>query len=375
MKIKISKQLLHNILSKVMGFTERKTTLSILSHVLLEANEDLLIIKATDLNTSIQVSSTCAIEEQGACAVNCKDLLEVIKEMPDGDISLWTEKNIRLNIVLSKNKAKLNIMEAEEYPMVDLQQRGTGLSVDPEVIKSMIDKTIFSISTSSETDTKYTLSGAKLSYGEDDVTGLSFLEMTTTDSRRLSIIRQDIPEKLDIGEGIILPRKGMQELRKLIEFGEEDSFVILTKDSLYYKSADTIATVRLIEGRFPDFRGIQNLDMYTTHVIVNLVELVNALKFCSTMVSDVVNCVRFTFKSDQIILYANNPERGDVEVPISCEHKGEEIEINFNPRFFLDCLSHITGEVELRLKGTQGPCLITPFGRHDCKWIVMPLRY
>ena len=375
MKIKISTQVLHNILSKVMGFTEKKTTLSILSHVLLETSEDLLIIKATDLNTSIQVSSACLVEEQGACAVNCKDLFEVIKEMPDGEISLWTEKNIRLHIVLSKNKAKLNIMEAEEYPMVDLQQRGTGLSIDPEVIKSMIDKTIFSISTSAETDTKYTLGGAKLSYGEDDITGLSFLEMTTTDSRRLSIIRQDIPEKLDISEGIILPRKGMQELRKLIEFGDEDAYIIFTKDSLYYKSADTIATVRLIEGKFPDFRGIQSLDMYTTHVTVSLTELVNALKFCSTMVSDVVNCVRFTFKSDQIILYANNPERGDVEVPIACEHKGEEIEINFNPRFFLDCLSHITGDVELRLKGSQGPCLITPFGRNDCKWIVMPLRY
>jgi DNA polymerase III sliding clamp (beta) subunit (PCNA family) len=115
--------------------------------------------------------------------------------------------------------------------------------------------------------------------------------------------------------------------------------------------------------------------MYTTHVTVNSVELINALKFCSTMVSDAVNCVKFTFKHEQILLNATNPDRGDVEVPITCEHTGEEIEINFNPRFFLDCLVHIPEDVELRLKGAQGPCLITPFGRNDCKWIIMPLRY
>jgi DNA polymerase-3 subunit beta len=366
---------LFNILSKVIGFTEKKTTLSVLSHVLLETKDEGLVVKATDLNTSIQVQSKCKVEEQGACAVNCKDLLDVIREMPEGELSLWIEKGIRLHISLSKNKAKLNIMDAQEYPMVDLHVRGTGLSLDPQVIKSMIDKTVFSISMTAESDTKYTLGGAKLSYIEDEISGMPYLEMTTTDSRRLSIIRQGLPEKLDIGEGIILPRKGMQELKKLIEIAEDDSSVIFTKDSLYYQSVDTLATVRLIEGKFPDFRGIQNLDMYTTHVTVNSSELMNALKFCSTMVTDVVNCVKFSFLKDQILLYANNPERGDVEVPISCEHTGEEIEINFNPRFFLDCLAHIQEDAELRLKGAQGPCLITPFGRNDCKWIVMPLRY
>ena len=146
MKIKISKKSLFNSLTKVMGFTERKTTLSILGHVLLETKGDMLKVKATDLNTSIQVIDKCSVLEQGSCAVNCKDLVDVIREMPEGDLSLWTEKNIRLHISLSKNKAKLNIMDAEEFPLIELAQKGQGLSLDPTIIKTMIDKTIFSIS-------------------------------------------------------------------------------------------------------------------------------------------------------------------------------------------------------------------------------------
>jgi DNA polymerase-3 subunit beta len=375
MKCIIQKSVLQNMLAKVQGFTDRKTTLPILSHVLLETYEGGLKVKATDLHTSIQVSTSCAVEEQGACAINCRSFFDLIRELPDDSLLLWTENHVRAHVVVGNFNTKLNIMDPEEYPMVEFHEKELGLTIDPSIIKNMIDKTIFSIPSTAESDTKYTLGGALLSYGEDEHSHIPYIEMVTTDSRRLSVVRSSIAEQIDVGQGIIVPRKGMQELRRLIEGGDEDATILLTKDSIYYTSTDTIATVRLIDGKFPDYRGIIKIETYPICTRINAADLLNALRVCSTMVSDIASCVKFLFKEGQTILYAQNPDQGDVEISLPCDHQGEEIETNFNPRYFIDCLAYIAGEAEIRLKGSQGPCLITPGEITESKWVIMPMRF
>jgi len=375
MKCKIQKSVLQGMLSKVQGFTERKTTLPILSYVLLETSPDGLKIKATDLHTSIQVRTQCEIEEQGACAINCKSFFDLIRELPDDLLTLFTEERLRAHLVVGDFKTHLNIMDPEEFPMIEFGEREIGLSIDPLIIKGMIDKTIFSIPSSSESDSKYTLGGALLTYGEDELTSMPYIEMVTTDSRRLSVIRNDIAEKIDLSHGIIVPRKGMQELRRLIDIQEEDASILLTKDSIYYTSPDTVATVRLIDGKFPDYRGIVKIDTYPIYIRIDALALLNALRVCATMVTDIASCVRFQFTQGKTVLFAHNPDQGDVEIPLPCDHQGDDIEINFNPRYFMDCLAYIEGEAEIHLKGPQGPCLVTPLERTDSKWVIMPMRF
>lgn len=375
MKCTLAKGILQNMLSTVQGFTDRKTTLPILSHVLLETETGVLKVKATDLHTSIQVSAACEVQEQGACAINCKSFFDLIRELPDDTLTLWTEERQRAHIVVGDFNTKLNIMDAEEYPMVEFPTREVGLTIDPTIIKSMIDKTIFSIPSSAESDTKYTLAGALLTYGEDEKSGLPFIEMVTTDSRRLSVVRSDVAEKIDLGQGIIVPRKGMQELRRLIEADAEDASILLTKDSIFYSAPNTVATVRLIDGKFPDYRAIIKVDTYPIYIRIDSQALLNALRVCATMVTDQASCVKFQFTQGRTVLYAHNPDQGDVEIPLPCDHQGEDIEINFNPRYFMDCLSYIDGEAEIHLKGPQGPCLVTPLERTDSKWVIMPMRF
>lgn len=375
MKCILPKGILQGMLATVQGFTDRKTTLPILSHVLLETTTDGLKIKATDLHTSIQVRTDCTVEEQGACAINCKSFFDLIRELPDNDLLIWTEERQRAHIVVGDFNTKLNIMDPEEYPMIEFPEHALGLTVDPAIIKSMIERTIFSIPSAAESDTKYTLGGALLIHGEDENTGLSFLEMVTTDSRRLSVVRADVAEKIDLGQGIIVPRKGMQELRRLIEADEEDATILLTKDSIFYHTPNTTATVRLIDGKFPDYRAIIGVDTYPVAIRIDAQELLGALKVCATMVTDIASCVKFHFTKGRTILYAHNPDQGDVEIPLPCNHQGEDIEINFNPRYFMDCLAYIDGEAEIHLKGPQGPCLVTPLDRTDGKWVIMPMRF
>ncbi len=373
MKCTIAKNVLQGMLAKVQGFTERKSTLPILSHVLLELKDGEMQIKATDLHTSIQVTRECSVNSKGACAVNAKSFLEIIKELPSEDVALWSEDGTKLHIEVGNYKSTLNIMDPEEYPSIDFKDLNSGTSIDPDIMKYMIDRTIFSIPVPDEDDTQYTLGGALLTTGEED--GVKYIEMVTTDSRRLSLARHRLDSELDMGDGIVVPRKGVHELKRLMEGNDESAGIQLTSDSIYYVSADTVATVRLIDGRFPDYRGVVDLDSYAVTTTISSFELLNALKVCSAMMSDVSNCVKFFFKDGKALLYAHNPDQGDAETVVESSHMGDEIEANFNPRYFMDCLAHIDGDVDIRLKATQGPCLVTPAGSVDSKWVIMPMRF
>jgi DNA polymerase-3 subunit beta len=374
MKCNIQKTILQNMLAKVQGFTEKKSTLPILSHVLLEARGDSLQVKATDLHTSIQVNSPCEVLQAGACAINGKSFYDIIRELPEQMLQIRIDDGSRAHIDSVNNKIKMNVMDPEEYPMVEFTDIDKGYSVDLSVMKPMIERTIFSIPASSESDSKYTLGGALLTSGKDEA-GRGHIEMVSTDTRRLSVVRFHTDEHIDMGSGIIVPRKGLQELKRLMDNKEDDSRMLLTRDSIFFISPDTTATVRLIDGKFPDYQSVVSFDAFPVFTKINAQELHSVLKVCVAMVSDISNCVKFSFQKDKTIVFANNPDQGEVETPIPSELHGQELEINFNPRYFMDCLSFIEGDTEIRLKGPQGPCMITDNGITESKWVIMPMRF
>jgi len=374
MKCRVPKTNLQNMLAKVQGFTERKSTLPILSHVLLETEEGSMRIKATDLHTSIQVSTECTVETPGSCAINAKSFYDVIRELPEEELLIWTEEYTRAHIKAGNKHVKLNIMDPEEYPTIEFASLSTGFSIPVDIMKPMIERTIFSTPPVSESDSKYTLNGALLVTREEKPKN-TFIEMVTTDSRRLSMARYRIPGKHDMGEGIIVPRKGLQELKRLMDGKDEGASMMLAKESLFYVSKDTTATVRLIDGKFPDYRSIVAAEAYPLVTRVNAQELLGMLKVCTAMVSEMASCVKFSFTKNKTGIYANNPEQGEVETSIDSQHEGEDVEITFNPRYFMDCLAFIEGEAEIRLKGPQGPCMITDSGKTDCRWVIMPMRF
>ncbi|MFY9397770.1 MAG: DNA polymerase III subunit beta [Desulfomonilia bacterium] len=374
MKCRIQKSTLQNMLAKVQGFTEKKSTLPILSHILLEVIDDSLQVKATDLHTSIQVNSPCEASEPGACAINGKSFYDVIRELPDQALLLVAEEKSHVYITAENKKIRMNIMDPEEYPMVVFPDMEGGYSLDVSVMKPMIERTIFSIPSSSESDSKYTLGGALLTSGVDSAQG-PYIEMVSTDTRRLSVVRYLTEQHIDMAGGIIVPRKGLQELKRLMDNREEDSRFLLTKESIFYLSPDTRATVRLIDGKFPDYQSIVSPDAFPIYTRINAQELYSVLKVCIAMVSDISNCVKFSFHKDKTVVFASNPDQGEVESPISSEHHGMELDINFNPRYFLECLSFIDGDMEIRLKGSNGPCMITDNGITQSRWVIMPMRF
>ncbi|MCD6280769.1 MAG: DNA polymerase III subunit beta [Deltaproteobacteria bacterium] len=375
MHIKVKKEQLQKGLQKVQGFTdsERSSTMPILSHILMETEGDGLNIKATDLHTSIQVKMACDIEEPGACTVHSKGLLDITRELPNGDISMNIHEDGRIHITLNRYRFKLNIMDPEEYPLIDFSKIDEGIVISPDIIKFMIDNTFFSISQGNTGELKYTLEGAHLVTAKDGDT--SYLEMATTDAKRLAFVRRPIDRTIDTSSSIIIPRKGLQEIRRLIETSDTDASMRFTEGSLYFVSDDTIATVRLMSGSFPEYAGVIKPDAYPIKISVDSGELLSALKVCSALLSEMSNSVRFVFSGTTTTLYAKDPEKGDVEVTVDSSQSGPEVDITFNPKYFIDCLSMISGEAVILLKNSEGPCLIMPGNDPDRRWLIMPMRY
>lgn len=375
MKWICSKDILQEALSKTQGFTERKTTLSILGHVLLISRAETLTVRATDLHTSIEVIVPCTVESAGSCAISAKGLFDVIRELPEGMLTFETDEDgSRARLWIGNQKVILNIMESEEFPSIDLAIPGKGVNIPVDAMKFLIERTIFSIPISAETDTKYSLGGA-LIVSRDEGRNRSAVEMVTTDTKRLSLARYLVDGRINMGDGIIVPRKGLQELRRLLDTREKGARVVLAESSIYYASDTTTATVRLFQGTFPEYRNVMSLEAYPIAARINAKELLSVLRVCAVMVSDLVNCVRFSLKKGKAVIYANNPEQGEVDTVIETEHSGDDVDISFNPRYFIDCLSFIDQDAVLHLRGGQGPCLVMDAANDDCKWIIMPMRY
>ncbi len=374
MKCMIAKSVLQSMLAKVQGFTERKTTLPILSHALMEAAGGALSIKATDLHTSIMVKAGCDLRDPGSCAINAKGLYDIVRELPEEDLLFWTDDHSRAHLSVGNKKVKMNIMDPEEFPGIELAVPQGGLTIPVEVMKPLIERTIFSIPTSSESDTKYSLGGALL-VAREEKPRHTVIEMVTTDSRRLSLARYRVEGKMDMGEGIIVPRKGLQELKRLMDGREEGGRVVLTKDSLFYLSGETVATVRLFDGKFPDFRSVVAEEAYPIVTRISAPELLSVLKVCVAMMSELASCVKLSFTRDRTIVYASNPEQGEVDTAIASTHTGEEVEISFNPKYFVDCLTFIDSEAQILLKGPQGPCMVRDSDHDESTWVIMPMRF
>jgi len=374
MQVKIDRGRLLACLQRVKNVASGKnTSMHILGCVLVEAKEGELIINGTDLSTSMQVKTECMVKEPGACVVHARGLLDIAKSLPDGEITMEVPQGGEmLHISMVGYRFRLNALPVEEFPEISLPKWIEGdVVIVSEAIRYMIENTFFVIARGGISEYRYDLDGAHLMMVKDGDT--SYLEMATSDAKRLAVARRAVDEDVIPGE-IIVPRSGLKELGKLID-AHEESTVYFSGDSLYFVSEDTTASVRMISGTFPKYESVIKPEDYPIVVTTDASELLNALNVCAALLSgDTYYKTKFTFSRTTITLYADDPVRGDVEVVVSSELEGDGLEVSFNPWYFIDCLSLVDEEVEIRLKDKDGPCLVMPKGDMDRRWVIMPMR-
>jgi DNA polymerase-3 subunit beta len=383
MKLTISKANLLLGLQRVQNVVERRTTMPILSNALLKTEGAGLSLSATDLEVGIQSVLPANIIDAGAITVRARSLLDIVRELPDTDIQLQTRENSRLEIRASKSVFNILGLPAEDFPEIPgftSEESQQFVRMNGTAVMSMLEKTLYAASTD---EARYHLNGVFFETLEvkdgDTETAKRVFRMVATDAHRLSLV--DNPEALFddnawrlFAEGIIVPRKGLNELRRLLSEGKEDFFVTIRGRMLFVKRDNIFLSMRLIEGKYADYRRIIP-QASTAAISIDREGFLASLKRISLMSSDKSRSVTFSLSPGVLQLSSQSPELGDAKEEISIEYEGEELKIGFNSRYLIDAVSTIEGEkVLLEVRGRQNPGVIRSSEGANHTSVVMPMR-
>ncbi|HMN66944.1 MAG TPA: DNA polymerase III subunit beta [Bdellovibrionales bacterium] len=375
MKLSVEKKDLLNVIARAQNIVEKRNTMPILVNVLLEAKGDGLRGFATDLEVSLTDDIPAQVKSTGRVAVNAKSLFEIIKELPDGRIDLERKENNWLKI--SQNRAVFNIVgiSPEEYPVFPTFTTQEFVKIEPSTLLEMIEKTIYSVSTD---ETRYHLNGVYLEVRPDKESAI--YRMVATDGHRLSLIDRKIPgaSGKTAPQGVIVPRKGLHEIRKLLESmdrqNEEKIEVAIEGAQLVVRSKTTVLMVRLIEGKYPNYQQLipQNLK---EHFLVQRDALMSSLKRVSLLSNAKSRGVTLAVTGGRMEISSNNPELGDAKEEIEVDYKGKDLKVGFNARYMLDVLASMHDEiVRVEMNDHLSPSLVKPHDDTTYTCVVMPMR-
>ncbi|MEW6058008.1 MAG: DNA polymerase III subunit beta, partial [Bdellovibrionota bacterium] len=369
MKFTVAKDTFLEALQKVQNVVERKNTVQILSNVLLSSSKETLSLTATDLEVGIEVSIPIEKGAEGKVALSAKSLVEIVKELPNKPVTLSSKENNWVEISCQKSTFNLVGLGADEFPPLPSFDNKNYLVVNSAAAREMIDRTLFSVSTD---ETRYHLNGVYFEAVENNL-----MRMVSTDGHRLAFIDKELflTGADQFKRGIIIPKKGLSELRRLLDDKAESFSLALDKGSLLVKLEKTLLFVRLIEGDYPDYEQVIP-KKNEKRLVVDREEFLGSLRRVSLLANEKSRGVKLSLQNNLVTITSSNPDLGDAKEEIDAEYGGTDpLEIGFNARYIIECLSILDAEkITLDLNDKLSPGLLKPYGKSDYTYIVMPMR-
>lgn len=370
MEIKVTKSELLDGLYWTQSVVERKVTMPILSNALLEATPKTLTITATDLEVGVRSTHAADVATPGKVTINAKNLYEIIRQLPDEKIKLSVGGNHWVEIISGKSRFKIVGMPADEFPNLSFSEGKEAQSIAPETLLEMIAKTSYAMSTD---EVRYNLNGI---YCESkDVEGKPGLRFVATDGHRMAYCERSTPGKFSLSKGVIIPRKGVGELKRLCDGGGDASVSLFFDGKQIVASRGSVTMlVRLIDGQFPPYEQVIPKDLPKV-VTADRKLFGESLKRASLVASDMSHAVKMTFSPGLIEISTTNPDVGEVHEELAATYKGETFDVGFNAKYFQDILSVISDEsVVMGLKNNVSPCVIRSEFDRGFLSMVMPRR-
>jgi DNA polymerase III subunit beta len=369
MEFSVTKSALLNELNTTQGVVERKTTIPILSNLLVEAKDSHLTITATDLELSVRTSCEAKIKKEGAGTIPAKKLLELVRLLPEGEIKIKLLENHWVEIVSDKKKYKLVGMAKENFPALPAMPH-TLVKIPATILGSLIRKTKFAISME---ESRYTLNGGLLILKPDT------LAMVATDGHRLALAETDHKLAGFSGEvKVLVPKKAMDEVEKLAAGANEDAAIEFAKDEshLFFQVGHRLLISRILTGQFPNYEAVLPRDN-TKHVVLERGELTDAVKRVSQLADQRSHAVKLAVSKEGVEISASSPEYGEAKENIEKDYKGDAISIGFNSAYMLDFLAAAAdGPVSIELKDEQSAGQMRPLAdeSYRYRYIIMPMR-
>lgn len=367
MNLTISKEQLISGLQSVQNVVSTRTTLPILSNVLLHAEGDRLQLTATDLDVTISCSVGAAVKNAGSITVPVKKIFSIVRELSHPEMELEVDDKNACSIRAGASFYKINGLSAEEFPPLQKFKESKKIVLPQAKLKSMLKKTSFAISTD---ESRYVLNGIFISLKEQKMI------MVATDGRRLALVDEEleIPET-STGE-FIVPTKAVNELGRLLQDKGEVEINFTENQASFLLKNDTgfsiLLMTKLVEGNYPNYRQVIPAEAKERVPLVRE-EFLQALRRAEIMTSEKSNSVKLAFTSNNLAITANSPEVGEARESLAINYQGKEMAIAFNPAYMIDPLNALDNdEVFLELIDELSPGVFKING--PFLYVVMPMR-
>jgi DNA polymerase-3 subunit beta len=373
MKFKADRATLLKALAHVQSVVEKRNTIPILANVMIAARDGHLTLTATDMEIAIVEDVAATGIRDGACTAPAATLYEIVRKLPEGaEVELeQAGSDGQLALRSGRYATSLVVLPVEDFPSMTAGTLAHRFSLAALTLRGLIDRTRFAISTE---ETRYYLNGIYLHAAESD--GTKVLRAVATDGHRLARVEEPLPEGAGAMPGVIVPRKTVNELRKLLDEVTGDVEVALSDTRIQFKAGPVTLTSKLIDGTFPEYERVIPRDNDKV-LRVSKKDFSDAVARVAAISSERSRPVKLSLARDLLVLSAASPEQGTATEELDGEKVNYEagpLEIGFQARYLNDITDQIQGDVEFRFADGAAPTVVRDAGDASALYVLMPMR-
>ncbi|MEN6623092.1 MAG: DNA polymerase III subunit beta [Smithella sp.] len=368
MEFKINRNTFLDGIQKTLGIVEKKTTIPILNNVLLSADDGKLKIIATDREISLISDYNAEITEKGEITLSAKKIYEMVREI-QGDVVHFTKNNNVVKISCQRAVYKIPGLPADDFPSITDDQEINFYNIQGSTLKDLISKTSFAMAAD---EMRKNLNGVLLEAGIEEE--IKFFKMVATDGHRLALSKREVTGfGEEMAKGVIIPRKGLMEIRKIIDENESIG-VGLHKNMLVLKTENTILKISLVDADYPDYKRVIPSEK-GIGVTIEKEPFLHALRRMNVVSSERYSGVILSFSSGKIILNSTNLDVGEAMEEMDISYSGDDIDAGFNVNYLIDAISVMDGEnILFEIGAGLKPSVIKSAENDNSLCIVMPLK-
>lgn len=360
-------------LSRLQSVTNKKTTMAIISNILIETTDEGLALTGTDLEVGLRFFAPAQIEQHGSITLPSKKFYEIVRESGSNTISI--EENVNSWVIIKAGLSIYNLagMPSDEYPLFPSYEEQIFITVSSVVFLEMIDKIIFSIA--NEQENIYSLTNVL--FEKEHRGNAQFIKMISSDGHRLSIIEKEIEfniDEIELNEITLIPKKGIQEWKKFCE-GRDKIEISFSDKQMVVKDSRSIMVIRLKKGNFPDYKKILEAVHMTNCAHIYRLLFLDSLKRINLFTEDIFFTIQMRLENNKLVLTSNNVDLGNAKDELDISYQGTPLLLGFNCRYFIDTLQVMDGEmVEAYIDTNSSPCLLRSESDTGFISIIMPMQ-
>ena len=371
MKFSIERAVLVKAVAQAQSVVERRNTIPILANVLIEAVPEGVSFRATDLDTEVVDRAPAQVERPGATTVSASMLNDIARKLPDGALVAISvdAASERLTVQAGRSNFSLATLPREDFPVMSTTEYGANFTAPAPILRRLFDKSKFAISNE---ETRYYLNGVYMHVAQSE--DGPALRCVATDGHRLARIDAPLPEGAADMPGVIVPRKTVNELRKLLDDDEAQIAVSVSETKVRFATPTITLTSKVIDGTFPDYTRVIPASN-TRKLEVDAGDFAKAVDRVATVSSERSRAVKLALVEDRLVLSVNAPDAGAADEELAVAYADDPLEIGFNAKYLHEIASQIERENAVFLfNGSGDAALIREGGDTSAVYVVMPMR-